>query len=708
MPAPTRGVGLLCFALSVFAADPAVTLENPAVIELSPRLTQVRVLLKYEGSMPPVLQNPPLVDGVELGGVPKNVAGFSAVWANKSLPLAIDLTLNPHELVQAGTYDLFIEVQPKTRLKLQVTHPAPKLQPVPKLIIDRTYWFIGVNTDTHPELPLHESSNKSDLTVLAIVPAINTILNAQPIGGTLNVRTPDKAISHGGDLKIAYTVANEFGIGTASGTMRVDAEELTDPAGTFDFEVHSHVHWIYIGITILGGLVLSYFLKVFLQQKIELEQARVDAQKLAEQIRQEETRHADTDFLNSYQHELQLLDAALAQSDPAAINTAKTTLDNVWRTQLQELAKRHQTQLDELNRLLDVVNYDWPVPPTVAEPIAKARHDQVEVRAAIERDDLRAAEQARMQIVIRLGSGIANNAIRWQTAAAQVLRSLSQADRGLSPAVEEGFSKPAQDTADALKRIDPTTTIDSPTKMMDVLASVRAERLSVIQVLDYLKDAVEKELATAQSAVNRQKPPHWNMDAFRGALEPALERFTGFLKTIADKPDLQIVPSRLDEMHEGWTSALQKQFPGGNSDIDEQLAANKYLDALQTAIQAKRAAAARGAEAYVAPMPISFTAPAFSPGAGGAPVAVHSIRTTFQTLFTPAPVLPTLVTAEAQLKKDKLTQSLIVGFVLLIAGYGLQLNSFVGTFTDFSTLFFWAFGLDLTVDAISKATKKSA
>jgi hypothetical protein len=65
------------------------------------------------------------------------------------------------------------------------------------------------------------------------------------------------------------------------------------------------------------------------------------------------------------------------------------------------------------------------------------------------------------------------------------------------------------------------------------------------------------------------------------------------------------------------------------------------------------------------------------------------------------------VSDEAQLKRDKRIQSLLVGVVLIIAGYGLQLNTFVGTFTDFSTLFFWAFALDLTVDAISKATKKT-
>jgi hypothetical protein len=60
----------------------------------------------------------------------------------------------------------------------------------------------------------------------------------------------------------------------------------------------------------------------------------------------------------------------------------------------------------------------------------------------------------------------------------------------------------------------------------------------------------------------------------------------------------------------------------------------------------------------------------------------------------------------AQPKRDNLTQSFIVGVLLVVAGYGLQLNTFVGTFADFSTLFFWAFALDLTVDQLGKLTKK--
>ena len=505
-------------------------------------------------------------------------------------------------------------------------------------------------------------------------------------------------------MDLDYDVANDFGIGTATGTMRVDAKELSDPAGTFDFEVRGHAHPVYIGITIALGLLLSYFLKVYLAQKIE--QERTDARKLLEQVRQEEFRHADETFLNSYQQQLGALTNALTGTDPKAINDAKTALDQQWRSQLQALQQRHQQQLDELNKLLDVVNYDWPIPPAVAAPIVQARESQAQVRAAIDLDKLQNASGRLRQIVIDLGDGVAEKGVRWQNAAAEALKTLSTAEHGISPAVQSGFGKPAQDAAAALHKIDPTVALDTTAKIQDALASIRAERSSLAPVLDYLKTALEKEWAAATSAVKAQTPPQWDDGAFQEAGK-AIQTFAAFLKTIPDDPAAPKSREQLDAMHQAWTAAVGKQLSGPDPDVTAALEANKYLEAVQAAVQARKRAAPDGLEAAIGGRMSPFTAPAFSPGTPATPLPMHSIRTSFQTLFTPAPALPTPVSDEKELKRDKRIQSLIVGIVLIVAGFGLQLNTFVGTLSDFSTLFFWAFGLDLTVEAISRAAKKS-
>src|SRR5262249_21376415 len=150
-------------------------------------------------------------------------------------------------------------------------------------------------------------------------------------------------------------------------------------------------------------------------------------------------------------------------------------------------------------------------------------------------------------------------------------------------------------------------------------------------------------------------------DAFQ-QVGAVVRAFTRFLRTVADHPDAAAAVEKLAELHRAWVAALEKQFPDGNPDIAAAVDANKYVDAVQAAVQAKkRAAAAAGHEALIVVRVPQFAAPPYSAEITAAPLPVHSIRTTFQTLFTPAPTLPTPVSDEKRLKRGKLMQSLVVG-----------------------------------------------
>jgi predicted secreted protein len=701
-------LSLLFAAWPAICLDPVATLESSTPLEICPECRDIRILLRSD---PKAKVNPaenPLVEGVYLGGVIRAPQKFSAAWMAGATARGVDIKLDTEQLKAAGVYDLFLNLQPQSspdspRLKVQIVHPAPKLSPIPKLIVDRTYLFPFLHWDDTPPFWLHEASKKSALTIQGIVPSGNVSLNNKSISGSLSLSSAAKPIESGGNQKLDYALSDGFGLGTASGSMRVDAAELMDPAATFDFEVRSHVHWIYIGLTVAAGLIASYFLKVCLQQKVEMDQATLDARRLIEQITLEESSHADTEFLASYRNQMLALNEALNGSDPALINTAKTALDTVWRAQLQELAKRRQAEQDELNKF-DFISYDWQLPAAAAAPILEARAILITIRADIERDDLAASAATRKQMLIDLGDRFLEAAVDWQGKAAQALNALVTAKRGISPAIHDAFQKPAQDVAAALKRIDPAAPLDTPAKIQDAIGALRAGQALVKQAIGYLRDAMQTELSEANSLVKRLQPPAWDNAAW-DALTRAIADFLTYLATMAGTPDPASVQTRLDVVHQAWISALQGQFTVADAGVEADLTANRYIDALQTAIAAKRPPGHAAFGAVGARVP--FQAPAFPQHGPDAPVSVQTIRTTFQTLFTPAPSKPTSVTDQARLKKDKRSQSLVVGLILIVAAYGLQLNTFVGSFTDFSTLFFWAFGLDLTVDALTKVTKKT-
>jgi hypothetical protein len=693
-----------------FSADALVSLEDSTTAELCPACKTVSVLVK-PADKPVQLSEAPQVEAVYLAGDRKDVRSFSAKWIGNQKPRAIEITFDPNVLVRAGTYDVYLNLQPVSnssaqRLKVQITHAAPKIAAIPKLILDRTYGFIGLAWDTHPELFINEVSKKSNLTNLKIEKVGNASVGSKPIGGTLQFLNPPKEVKAGDRPKLDYTLANDFGLGPATGSMRIESDELIDPVGTFDFEVRSHVHWIYIGLTILAGLFCSYLLKVHLQLRVELDQARLDARKLIDRIATEEQRHQDPAFRHAYQAQLADLNTALNGDNPTDINTAKTALDTTWRNALQDLAKRHQGQVDALDKLRDITNYDWLVPPGVSAAIATARAAEPEVVQLIERDDLARADIQSRQIVSNLGNNILQAAFSWQTNETQILNAVQNASVGISQQVSTALLKPAQDLAAALNKINANTPLGTPEQIHQALSDIKFERVSVRQFVDWLAQTERVELATAQSLVAAAHLPGWNAAAF-GALPAAVDAFAAFLDSMVDTPNPAGLPAQLNSVHKAWTDALQQQFPvlAPNANVQTALTARNYIDAVKVTLQQKKGAAALGLVPDAAP---PFTTPGFLGFATGAAAPVYSVRTRFQTLFTPAPTLPTSVTDAAQLKKDKLAQSVVIGLLLIVAGYGLQLNTFVGTFADFSTLFFWAFGLDLTVDAVTKAAKKNA
>jgi hypothetical protein len=711
--------GVLCISLGMIACAPAVLraetlvkLETATPIQICSSCSEIQVLLVPDAKSTIKMGELPKVEDVYLGGAePKAIAKFSAKWIGDKVPRGISITLDPGETKQAGTYDLYLNLQPKSNpgagwLRVQVARPAASIEPIPKLIIDRTYWFIATSSDTHPELRVNETSKKSSLSIFSIRQLSNASLGTEPIGGQLNVGLPKDPIGPGGQAKLNYSLDGDFRLGTATGSVKMDAPQLANPV-SFDFEVRSRVHWIYIGIAIALGLVISYLLKVRLQQKIELDQARLDAQKLIERIALEAHRHADDAFHRAYGNQLTALNTAIRRDSPADINTDKLALDNAWQAALQALSRRHQDQLDALDKLRDITNYSWLVPPEVVEAIEKARAAQADVAQLIEGDDLTNAAIKRQQITSDLGSRIREAAMAWQTKEQQVLAAFQTAQPGISVEISSALAKPANDLLGSLHKVDASTQLNTPEQIQQALGDIKFERSSAQQFFRWLSGVIEMEYATAKAAVTDPAPSGWDSGKI-DAIASVVYRFAAFLSSLVDQPNPPALPAQLAALQQAWSDGLQGQFAAANSAVKAQLDARDYVQATKVAVQEKAGAGAPRSVAMPAAGEPAFTTPTFyRDTTGAASIPMYTIRTRFQAVTTAAPVVPTSVTDTATLKRDKLTQSLVIGVLLIVAGYGLQLNTFVGTFVEFSTLFFWAFALDQTVDQVGKLVKKS-
>ena len=165
--------------------------ETAAPIEMCPSCIEVRVLLVPDKESKIKLSEGPQVEAVYLNSAsPRDAGKFKAKWIGNRFPREIRIVLDKDETKQAGTYDLYLNLQPDSepgvgRLKIQLARPSASIEAIPKLIINRLWWFFWLSSDSHPDLLLTETSKKSGITISGVRQVSNSVIGIKPIGGTL-------------------------------------------------------------------------------------------------------------------------------------------------------------------------------------------------------------------------------------------------------------------------------------------------------------------------------------------------------------------------------------------------------------------------------------------------------------------------------------------------------------------------------------------
>jgi hypothetical protein len=712
----TRRLRILFLAFLMFPAyglaqSAAVVPQDSAPLVLCSDCTSLTVLLKPSKATIH-LDDQPQVSGVYLTGSKKDSDRFSAKWTGDKRPQAIVLTLDRESLARAGTYDLYLDLQPRTnpyaeRLRLQIVHPEPKLKAVPKLMIDRTYILPGWTSDDLPQLTLYETTNQSNFSNVQFQKLTNATLGTKQIGGSLRILKPPSEIKSGTPVVLTYELQNDFGTGIATGNINVSAAEVSDSIGTIDFEVRSHLHWIYIGVTIFLGLLVSYLLKVKLQQRVELDQATLDSCKLLERVDIEEARHVDGTFRAAYRQAKDDLAAALKGSDPAAMNEKRTVLDASWRTALQALTTRHQEQETAFSKLDDIAGTDWLVPAPVSDVVAAVKTQLTSIRTLIDIDDLKEASIAMSNATTNLGDGIRSSALDWQARVGEILDTLGNRPAGVSKLMAEKLAKPVADLRVSVSCVTTSTLLETPEQIRQTLGEIGKARNGINQFSIWFKAILTTDRASIIAEVAKAKPSGWNADLFRGVIQAETE-LAAFIGTIGDAPVIENLPPLLGQLQAQWVDAIKAIFPASDENVQHLLAVQDYSGAVEAAIS--KSSGKKGPLGSAAGFAPSVTALQFADFSkdvfASHPSPIYSIRSYFQSLMPPDPVSPNSFTDDKRLKRDKLLQSIVIGIILIILGYSLQLSSFVGSFTDLSTLFFWAFGLDLTLDTVRSLSAK--
>lgn len=708
---------LVSVADAGIAAEVPVSLESAAAVELCAtcKPAEAQFLLAAKEQTTFKKGEMPVVEAVYFGNLPRQDL-LSAITPSleltaKNAPRALKLSVDTPRLMPAGTYDVYLALQPKTnplwpRLKVQVMRPAPKVAAIPKLIIDRTYYLPYVSRDETPELFLDETTRKSPLTMVKIRKVNNASHGAIPVSGSLEFPKLPETLKPEGQ-RVEYRLTGDYPLGATTGAMQVFASEASDPVAKFDFEVNTRLWKAYIAIFIFAGLLCSWILKVKLQKRIELGQAKLDAEDLLEISKGIK----DEKFRQEFAKEFEELKDALKNEDVNTINEKKKALDDKWRASLTKFTQERQKEQDELDKLLELTAHPWNVPANILEAVretdTKLRSGPDSVSELLRSDQVTKAGSVRKNISESLGERIKKEAITWQDKMRQAINNLKDKN-GISADIQAKFSTAVQSTLlPLLDKIKNEPPLAKPEDMCQALRTIEAEYAEAKRGLDWLADALRVERTEADSAINLAKTKRWGTKEFEGVTE-CEDRFLRYLETLADTPpEPETIVKWMGELHAAWSDTLQKPFGGKKPEVDSLISSRQYLDALRKTLDLLLSEEDKALGIQRGPVVPRLFIPAWRPGErAGFSAPTRPVRTILFAPSLPEPVKPSKVTTARQLRKDKATQSAILGGILAALGYGLYSNSFVGTFADFMTIFFWAFGLDLTWDTVNKLLAK--
>jgi hypothetical protein len=735
---------LIVVLVTVFASpieaqtDTVVTLDSGTTVQLcascSPRELRLAVTAKKGLRIPKTKagQEDPTIIEVSYGNVrdTKLRSYFVPRWelSPGGVPQALLITVTD-DVRKAGNYDLVLSLQPKTaplspRLKLQIVHAAAKLGLPDKLLVNQTEYWPFCSTVEKMQLDLRETTDASDVVDVDLDSG-PSMQGTELVTGKLTVTTTPPAkqpfATAGKSRPLEYSLTGDFPLGVVSGWVRFRAKELPDPA-VLNFEVHSRLTKFYIFLAIVLGLGLSWYLKVYLHDRIELADAISKAASLLDNVQADLESHHDQAFHDTVTPAFTELRDAIEDRDAAAIAAKMPLLDAAWKSALQAFTTENQEAVAALDEIRGITGSAWILPQTALKILSEAKSapkdspagtvDVAVIQEQLVHKDPTSAAASIIQLRGKLGERLRERGIQWHDGIREYLKSLAEASAGMPADVLLQFAAELEKNTQQLNSMNFGNLVNVPNAaaIIQFLRDFESEYRTAIQLLRELALRLGREWAEF-TKVLRISPLGIAKDPQLFQLKSALDDFATRLPLAASEP--QEASKRLENdlggLQEKWKTALVQLAKGLMPKLDDFLQKQEFLGAAQQIATARakldpnfvlgdrRDASSSQATSWpdvlgLWPMS-SLSVISSSPQLVGMPPAFHELH----------------VQSRKDLRVAKGKQTLIVGAVFILWAYGFYSKTFGGTWSDVSTIFFAAFGFDITLDALlSKVASKSS
>jgi hypothetical protein len=279
------------------------------------------------------------------------------------------LPIHSTSALKTGIYNLLLRVKDSNDLitvlqKLTITLAVkPAVVPTPAtVVINRTdpgpwfpyevikaplnFWETGGNALVKP----------AAVRQLRLVDA-----QGQPVPGKFWFKDSTE-IPAGGDSLFDYELSGDFPIGKVTGTFQLVGPQLATPVPV-TFEITTKRGWIWLIFAILVGLLVGYLFRTLLQNTINKNLAKLKIAELMRYISLVRIKWPDENFGNETDEIIRRLNTALRETDPAKITTAVNNEETLLRTAVEKLIREQgeaQTRLVELEDLIRPGTWSLP------------------------------------------------------------------------------------------------------------------------------------------------------------------------------------------------------------------------------------------------------------------------------------------------------------------------------------------------------------
>lgn len=465
-------------------------------------------------------------------------------------------------------------------------------------------------------------------------------------------------------------------------------------------EVETRWPRLYLWFAIVVGLLAGYFAKVTLRNRIDLEQAKLQADELLSQAASDRARIHDEPFRQALDQPIAHLRAARDGTKRETIKTRHGELADALKNATAGHDLRMQNEQKARDQLRAVLGQDWNVPPGALAAIQAARQGLAEVEARFREFDADGAGTRMAHIRHDLAGQMRPVYAGWSTVA-HTVDLLASALAGLPARVVAQTAEALRNAPQDWRHVQHLA--DDPA--VEAISSALSDYEAKLRFVDDLLDSLVLRLELEWEEITNLLAPVAGHFPDAAAMATLQHDWDGLLESMRQGAQpaagaIDITGARLRQLQQLWFQFFTRQMR--EAEMETHVADREFAKAaarLAAALPAPAAAGRapilgpRGAAAAM-PRQIDWAAIAawgrtrfgFVPGFGAAASMAPYVK--------PFALPP----AEA-IRMAQLIQSAVVGLILTLSlAAGITSNQ--GLLTDLFNAFTIAFAADVTLDAL--------